>query len=116
MPHLYDEDGWNWLDGGEKIFRKVGRSRKRIIGIRKSPRPVNCQDRGQAFEAELARLRAITPNDVQPHIKVKRCRYGYLVKVVTRSRIVTWGDLQTLADALRSVLRHDQTFAEVFGE
>jgi hypothetical protein len=111
--HLYEEVGGCAFERAERIYRKVGRSRKRVTGYTLGHRPGE-QEWFDALRAEEARLSREAEFSVRPSIRVTMLAWCRFVDVVAPVEIRSVVELRVLADLVRRILKGETTLEREF--
>lgn len=97
----------------EKIYRKVGRSRKRVTGYTTGHRPGE-QEWFDALRAEEARLSREAEFSVRPSIRIEMLAWCRFVEVVAPVEVRNAAELAALADLVRRILKGETALEREF--
>ncbi|MCC6657638.1 MAG: hypothetical protein IT512_05610 [Rhodocyclaceae bacterium] len=101
------------FDGAEKSYRKLGRSRKKVLSYTTVDRPGE-DEWFAALRAEEARLGAEAEFSVMPSFKVETLEWCRFVEIVAPVEVRHAGELRALADLARRILKGETTLAHEF--
>ena len=100
-------------DDSERIYKKVGRSRKKVSAYRL----VHCpgeQERHDAYRVELARLNREAGFSVGTSFDVQQLNWCRFVEIVAPIEIRNVVELRALADLVRRILARETTLEQEF--
>lgn len=106
--HLYEKIKGGLFDRAEKIYRKVGRSRKKVSGYTTDRRPGQ-QEWFDALRAEETHLSKEAEFSVPPSFRVETLAWCRFVEIVAPIEIRNVEELRVLADLVRRVLKGETT-------
>lgn len=111
IPVPAASDGWR--EGGEKTYRKLGRSRKKVIGTTgSSPTPAW----SEYFAALRTREDELTRNgidlDIRPSMRVSWYNWATAVDLVAPVEVRSRDDVALLAAIARRLLKREATIAD----
>ncbi len=110
VTHLYTHKG---LEDATPIFRKIGRSRKKIQGYARNPR--SAEDPWlNALKAEEARLFVEGNFVVTPYIRAEWTRYSRFVTLCAPVEVGNEETLIAMARLVRRLLKHETTLQAEF--
>jgi len=110
---LYEKvEDWPF-ECAEKIYRKIGRSRKRVTGYTVRHRPGE-QEWFDALRAEEARLSREAEFSVRPSISIETLAWCRFVAVVAPVEVRNVAELGALADLVRRILKGETTLEREF--
>lgn len=99
--------------GAEKTYKKLGRSRKKVLSHTTTRRP-GAQEWFDALRAEEARLSAAAEFSVSPVFKIETLDWCRFVEIVAPIEVRHEGELRALADLVRRILKGETTLAHEF--
>ncbi len=105
---LYEKIEGNLFGGDVKLYKQVGRSRKKISGYRMVDRP-GVREWIDALRAEEARLSREAEFTVRTSFDVEQLDWCRLVEIVAPIEIRNVTDLRALADLVRRILARETT-------
>lgn len=111
--HLYDKIEGDLFDEAERTYRKLGRSRKKVVSYTMVPCPG--QDEWyEALQAEEIRLSKEANYTVVPSIKVEQLAWCRFVEIVAPLEVRNIAELQQLAYLVRRILKQETTLVREF--
>ena len=113
--HLYEKIEGDVFDGAAKSYRKIGRSRKKILGYMTTLRPGE-QEWLDAVRAEEKRLSREADFSVVPSYTVETLAWCRFVTIVVPVEVRNVAELRVLADLVRRILKGETTLAHEFPE
>ncbi len=109
------ESSWLSLLDGKRHYKKVGRSRKRLVGTAMREKTADEQARSDATEAERQRLYAHGIDyRVIPGMKRERTSWSLFVELCAPIEIRRPEDVQQAANLVRRLLRFETTLEREF--
>lgn len=99
--------------GAEKTYKKLGRSRKKVLSYTTQDRP-GVQEWFDALRAEEARLSAEAEFIVAPSFKTELLDWCRFVGIVAPIEVRHAGELRALADLVRRTLKGEATLENEF--
>jgi hypothetical protein len=111
--HLYEKVEGCAFQRAERMYRKVGRSRKRVTGYTMRHDPGE-QEWFDALRAEEARLSREAEFWVRPSIRVEALAWCRFVAVVAPVEIRSVAELRAMADLVRRILKGETTLEREF--
>lgn len=111
--HLYEKVEGCGFERAERIYRKVGRSRKRVTGYTMRHQPGE-QEWFDAVRAEEARLSREAEFSIRPSIRVEMLAWCRFVDIVAPGEIRNVTELRALADLVRRILQGATTLEREF--
>ena len=113
VEHLYpSDDGWPF-GNGEKQYKKVGRSRKKVSSYVMSSCAGSCEW-FDALRKEEARLGSEATFTVKPSIRVEMLKWSRYVEIVAPLEIRNEAELRQLTDLVRRILKGTTTLEQEF--
>lgn len=106
--HLYEKIEGGLFDRAEKIYKKVGRNRKKISSYATDRRPGQ-QEWFDALCTEEARLSKEAEFSVLPSFRVETLAWCRFVEIVAPIEIRNVAELRMLVDLVRRVLKGETT-------
>lgn len=112
---LYPEnDNDDWLLGGTPRYKKLGRSRKKVVSHVISPTFNNdFFDTWRDFKEEFCRTSTLA---IRPHISVEQTDYSLMVNICCPIEIRNEDNLKELADIVRDILDQKTTLKQLYGD
>ncbi|WP_233863014.1 hypothetical protein [Paraburkholderia adhaesiva] len=99
-------------EGGEKKYRKLGRSRKKVIGIAGGRTPPAWSDYFDALRAREDELtRSGIDLDIRPSMRVSLYRWATAVDLIAPIEVRSRDDIALLAAIARRLLKRETTVA-----
>jgi hypothetical protein len=111
--HLYDRIEGGMFSNESAVYRKVGRSRKKVSSYRTTSRPGE-QEWFDALRTEEARLSRETSYSVYPSMRVESLAWCRFVTICAPIEVRNPGELRKLADLVRRLLMGQTTLAKEF--
>lgn len=103
------------LINGARVYKRVGRSRKRLVGIQRRELTAAGQANYEAKEAERGRLHTQgIPHEIIPSMQRTRMDYCIFVSLCAPLEVRSEDDLIQVADLVRRLLRFETTLAREF--
>jgi hypothetical protein len=100
---------------GARTYKRVGRSRKRLVGIQRRELTAAGQANYEAKEVERRRLYAQgIPHEIIPSMQRTRMDYGIFVSICAPLEVRSAADLIQVADLVRRLLKFETTLAREF--
>lgn len=110
-----DESSWLSLLEGKRHYKKVGRSRKRLVDIEMREQTADEQARSDAVEAERQRLYANGLDyTIVPSMKRERTNWSIYVAICVPTEVRRPEDVRQVADLVRRLLRFETTLEQEF--
>ena len=111
FPAHHDND---WLLYGTKNFKKVGKSRKKVVSYTTTPcTGKDFYDTWREFKHTFCNTSTL---QVRPHIKVEQTDYSLMVNICCPIEVRNEDNLKELADIVRSILDQKTTLKELYGD
>jgi hypothetical protein len=102
-----------WQEGGEKRYRKLGRSRKRVIGIASGPTTAPWSDYFAALKAREDELaRSGIDLDIRPSMRVGWYKWATAIDLIAPIEVRSRDHVVSLAVIARRLLKRETTVAE----
>lgn len=111
--HLHETIEGDLFDGAEKTYKKLGRSRKKVVSYTATRRPGE-QAWFDALRAEEERIGATAEFTVAPSFKVETLDWCRFVEIVAPVEVRHAAELRSLADLVRRILAGGMTLAHEF--
>lgn len=111
--HLQEKIAGDLFDGAEKSYKKLGRSRKKVVSYTTTRRP-GADEWFEALRAEEARLGTEAEFSAMPGFKVEMLGWCRFVEIVAPVEVRHAGELRALADLVRRILKGETTLAQEF--
>ncbi|MGD9582712.1 MAG: hypothetical protein AB7V26_03435 [Lysobacterales bacterium] len=111
--HLYEKIEGGLFSGAEKKYKKLGRSRKKIVSYTTTHRPGESAWY-EALRCEEARLSREAEFSVAPSIKVEQLAWCRFVTIVAPIEVRSITELHPLANLVRRILLCETTLEREF--
>lgn len=111
--YLQEKIEGDMFDGAEKSFKKLGRSRKKVMSYTLGDRS-GAREWFDALRAEETRLSAEADFTVSPSFKVEMLDWCRYVEIVAPLEVRHTAELRALASLVRRLLRGETTLAREF--
>jgi len=108
VEHLSEKIEGDLFAGAEKSYKKLGRSRKKVLSYTTQSRP-GAQEWFDALRVEEERLSATAEFTVAPSFKTELLDWCRFVSIVVPLEVRHAGELRALADLVRRILKGETT-------
>lgn len=115
VSHLYKEEHNDTLmDNSRPIYKKLGKSRKKIRAWRTVPRKLNTDAFSLALKLAEDNLQKEADFIIKPSVTVEWRKYGKSVSVCAPVEMRSIDDVATLALILKRILKHEISVDDAF--
>lgn len=110
-----DHHSDNWLSGGTKNYKKVGKSRKKVVSYttNHSSTGKDFYDTWREFKDTFCKTSSL---EVRPWIKVEQTDYSLYVNICCPIEVRNEDGLKELADVVRDILDQKTTLKKLYGD
>lgn len=117
VKHLYKERYHeSIMDKGEPIYKKLGKSRKKILAWRTTQRNWNTDGFQLALKLAEDNLQKEADFIIQPSISVEWHKYGKSVSVCAPVEVRSIDDIANLVQIIKRILKHEIKVDEAFNQ
>lgn len=114
--HLYPTD--DWFSGGKKIYKKLGKNKKRKRHIMTEMRqtPQSTRDWCDAIHAREKELFLTTDAVIRPSMRIEQCNHARYVYLCMPVEAVDEKSVNEMANVAKRLVKGETTLAELFPE